>query len=42
MRVCVSYLFRAVAVVIVVAVVTVVAVGAAGAVVVEYVGSALS
>lgn len=39
MRVCVSYLFRAVAVVTVVAVV---AVGAAGAVVVEYVGSALS
>ena len=42
MRVCVSYLFRAVAVVTVVAVVAVVAVGAAGAVVVEYVGSALS
>ena len=45
MRVCVSYLFRAVAVVTVVtvvAVVAVVAVGAAGAVVVECVGSALS
>ncbi len=45
MRVCVSYLFRAVAVVTVVTVVAVVAVGAvgaAGAVVVEYVGSALS